>query len=441
VTNPATVNEPIRLFQQVPGRDTSKDRAAEFDVARFYYDERFRIAEDAGILNALIAATAAEYDLTPPQWAQWYSVALGFRPDLILELGRSKGNSTALFCQAAARLGRTRVVSVCNSRDWVEETLPRLKPLVPPSWFDPLDARQADILDTDYQAIVKDAARVLVLWDAHGFEIAEIVLGRILPAIADRPHLVLMHDISDNRYAHIDRSYQDQPLWKGSTWDKGTGLSPTRVNIGWMNSLQDQVVAIADFAARNDLEVGSADHEYAAFFEACPTYADEMRDLLGERFFSRAAHWAFMSLSGKEPPIYFPGVHRRFRHECGVRLRDIHPPRWFGRSTPLPRTLDTAPVKWEYSAVIGWRPLAEIPENVPRSLCVRLQVVGAPAGVGILSADRSVFVASQRIPPALGTQTVFLSIADPARSGPLVVHTWDVPERARVTVEHISVVW
>ena len=187
MTDPTTLSVPPRPFQNVPGRDTTKDRAAEFDIARFYYDQRFGVAEDTGMLNALIGATRAEYDLAPPQWAQWYSVALGFRPDLILELGRSKGNSTALFCQAANRLGRTRVVSVCNSKDWVEETLPRLKPVVAAGWFDPLDARMADILDTDYEEIVKGSARVLVLWDAHGFEIAEVVLGRILPLISDRP--------------------------------------------------------------------------------------------------------------------------------------------------------------------------------------------------------------------------------------------------------------
>jgi hypothetical protein len=280
-----------------------------------------------------------------------------------------------------------------------------------------------------------------VLWDAHGFEIAEIVLGRILPLISDRPHLVLMHDISDNRYAHVSRSYADQPIWKGSTWDNGTGRSPNRVNIGWMNSQQDQVVAIADFAARNDLDVGSGDHEYATFFDAHPAYADEMRGMLGDRFFSTTAHWAFVSLFGKEPPFCFPAVHRRFRHQCGVALHDIHPPRWFRRSTPLPRTIDTTPVKWEYAAVMGWRPRGEIPERAPQSLCVRLQVVGAPAGIGVLNADRSAFLESRRILPALGIQTVFLSLADPSSCGPLVVHSWDVPESARVVIEDISIVW
>jgi hypothetical protein len=441
MTNPVTMSRPIRPFQCVAGRDVAADRGADFEIARYYYDERFHVAEDAELLNALIAATKAEYDLAPRQWAQWYSVVLGFRPDLILELGRSKGNSTALFCQAANRLGRTRVVSVCHSKDWLEETLPRVKAFVPQGWLHPLDARMADILDTDYSAIVKDAARVLVLWDAHGFEIAEIVLGRILPLIRERPHLLLMHDISDNRYATIERSYGDQPIWKGSTWDNGTGPSPNRVNIGWMNSQQDQVIALADFAARNDIEIGSADHQYAQFFDTHLSRVDEMRRTIGDRFFSTKADWAFLSLYGRQPPFTFPGLQRRFSHQCGVALHDIHPRRWFGRSTPLPRTIVTTVVKWEYAAVIGWRPVDEIRRNVPRSLCVRIQVVGGPAGIGVLSADRSVFVESRRILPSLGVQTVFLSVADPANCGPLVVHTWDVPERARVVVEDISVVW
>ena len=133
-------------------------------------------------------------------------MALTFRPDLIVELGRAKGNSTALFCQAASRLGDTRVVSLCNSKDWIEESLPRIRAIVPPGWLDRLDARTADILDVDYEQLFAGRTRVMLLWDAHGFELAETVLGRILPLIADRPHLLLIHDISDNRYAEVSRS-------------------------------------------------------------------------------------------------------------------------------------------------------------------------------------------------------------------------------------------
>jgi hypothetical protein len=109
-----------------------------------------QIAEDAAFLKTLGAAINAEYDLTPAQWALWYAVALGFRPDLIVVLGRSKGNSTALFCQAAWRLGRMAVKSLCNSKDWTDESLPKITPLVPARWLDALDARVTDIRDVDY---------------------------------------------------------------------------------------------------------------------------------------------------------------------------------------------------------------------------------------------------------------------------------------------------
>ena len=105
--------------------------APQFDIAQYYYDARARIAEDAPALKTLIAAVQSEDNLASPQWAQWYSVVLGFKPDLIVELGRARGNSTVLFCHAASRLGATRVVSLCDSKDWVEETLPRLTAIVP----------------------------------------------------------------------------------------------------------------------------------------------------------------------------------------------------------------------------------------------------------------------------------------------------------------------
>jgi hypothetical protein len=436
------MRQPPPLFANVPGRNRARDCGPVLDVAAAYYEQRHAIAADRDRLRALIAATRAAHDLTSPQWAQWYSVALGFEPDLIVELGRSKGNSTALFCQAASRLRGTRVVSLCNSKDWEEESLPRVKAIVPAGWLDALDARTTDILDVDYAQLFAGSTRVLLLWDAHGFEIAETVLGRILPLIADRPHLVLMHDISDNRYTAVPRSYEGQPIWKGSTWDKGTGRSLARVNIGWMNSLQDQVIAVADFAARNDLDIGSADHEYTTYFGARPERAAEMAQLLGEEFFSLSAHYAFLSLTGRQPPFHYPAVQRRFRHRSDVVIRDVHPkPRWWQRAPPLPRTFLTKPVKWDYAGVMECLPRDAIPASASRSLRLRLQVTGAPAGVGLLNADRSAFAESERILPGIESKIVFLPAAATAAASQLVVHTWDVPDPARVLIEDIAFVW
>ena len=443
MTDPVGVRVPRqrRPFHQNGGPDRTKDRAPEFDIARYYYEQRRTIAQDAAFLQTLMTAIDAAYDLTPAQWSQWYSVALGFRPDLIVELGRSKGNSTAVFCQAASRLGGTRVVSLCHSTDWATDTLAKITPLVPPGWLAPLEARIADILDVDYPRLFEGATRVLLLWDAHGFEIAETVLGRILPALEHRSHLVLMHDISDNRYAAVPRSYQGEPIWKGSTWDTGTGRSKAHVNIGWMTALQDQVIAIADFAARNDIEIGSADHEYAQFFDVHEDAADQMRREVGE-LFSTSAHWAFLSLTGKQGPFHFPAVQRRFRHRADVDLRDIHPPPgWFDRPRPLPRRVDTSAVPWAYALVMSCRPRIDVPADSGAALRVRLRVDGGPAGVGLLNADRSTFVESRRILSASEAETVFLPWPAGGTAGPLVIHAWDRPEPARVVVEEVAVVW
>src|SRR5207245_8129591 len=139
-----------------------------FDIARFYYDQRFRIADDVPVLRQLIEAVNSTYDLAPPQWAQWYSVALGFAPDLIVELGRGHGNSTAVFTQAARRLGRTKVISLCRTRDWALTVAPRIARFVDGGWFGNLEARLIDILAADYEEILADHSRVLILWDAHG---------------------------------------------------------------------------------------------------------------------------------------------------------------------------------------------------------------------------------------------------------------------------------
>ncbi len=187
------------------------------------------------------------------------------------------------------------------------EPRPRLARVVPPEWFARVHALRGNILEIEYGELLAAAHRVLVLWDAHGFEIAEVVLGRILPQLVGKAHLVLMHDISDNRYAGVSRAYDGAPLWKGQGWQARSGEARSRVNIGWMNSAVDQVIAIADFCARNRIELGSADHAYHTFFGENPERAEEMQALLGDRFFSRLAHWAYLSLNERRGPFTFPG--------------------------------------------------------------------------------------------------------------------------------------
>ena len=419
-------------FGSTPGRDTSGDRPCPFDVAQYYYGQRHRIAADARELLGLRAAVDSTGDLAPAQWAQWYGVALGFAPDLIIELGRGHGNSTALFGQAAWRLGHTRVVSLCRTGEWTTVVTPRIARIVDASWFANIDARRTDILSADYAEIIGEHRRVMLLWDAHGFEIAELVLGEILPRLADRDHLLLMHDISDNRYGAAPRSYGGHPIWKGNKWQQ-SGDGASRVNIGWMNSVEDQVVALADFSARNDVEIGSADHEYAQLFAGNPSYEGEMRQRLGDELYSRIGNWAFLSLTGKAGPFHFPALSgwRAAANRCDIVTEDV--PR-------QPATITTGAVPWAYASTFAWRPSATPPPHVQAWIRCRLRVEGGPIGVSLLTADEGAFVQSQVVSPSDGAD-VMLAVPDLARRGRLVIHTWDTPVSARVRIDDLSLVW
>jgi len=423
----------LKPFSETPGRDTTNDQSG-FDIARCYYDQRSRIAEDADVLRRLMAAVDSPGELAPVQWAQWYAVVRGFAPSLILELGRGRGNSTALFAQAASRLGHTRIVSLCQNDAWAATVVPRIARIVDRRWFDRVDARLTDILTTDYGKIIAGHEPVLVLWDAHGLEIAEVVLGDILPRLLDRPHLVLIHDIIDNRYGGLSRSYDRLPLWKGLTWQKQARRWDSRVNIGWMNSIQDQVIALADFSARNDVAIGSADHEFHEFFSAHPAYADEMRQLLGDDVFSAPADWAFLSLTGKSGPFHFPAVtsRRAFAQRSDIVTDQL---------LRLPATIVTEPKPWMYASKLTWRPASTLPSDVQAFIRCRVQVEGGAIGVGLLSLDEKEFVETQVVSSAAEPVNVMLPVADLARRGPLVIYTWAAPESARVRIDDLSLVW
>jgi len=422
-----------RPFSCAPRRDATRDHTP-IDIAAYYYGQRAQVAEDAALLRQLIAAVDWTNDLAPSQWAQWYAVALGFEPDLILELGRGRGNSTALFTQAAARLGKTRVVSLCQSGDWASLVAPRLARVVRPEWFARVDARMADIISADYEAILEGSQRVLLLWDAHGFEIAEVVLGELLPRLAEREHLVLMHDISDNRYASISGSYNGRPLWKGSKWQLSTRSWDSRVNIGWMNSIQDQVIALADFSARNDLEIGSADHEFTTFLGANPERAAQMRQTIGDELFSIIGHWAFLSLMGREGPFHFPAVasRRPLVHRQDVIVED---------RLRMPAAFVTDAKAWSYAVAWSWRPAGDVPTDVQAYLRLRLTVEGGAIGVSLLTPDGKAFIEQKIVASSDAAAFVLLPVADIAERGRLVIHTWETPASARVRVDEVSLVW
>jgi hypothetical protein len=223
---------------------------------------------------------------------------------LILELGRGFGNSTCAFTEAANILGaatHTRVLSLCNSVEWDTTTVPALRSVVTDDWFAPLEAIRTDLLAFDYRQHLSGAKRVLLFWDAHGFEIAECVLGKILPLIADRQHLVFMHDLSDTRYCPQSLAkYGERGLWKGEN------AADSRVRIGIVDSAVAQAISIVDFAGRNAITLDSADHAFDLDLTRVPGRVEEMRQALGDELFSLQGHWFWFTMNERPGPYTFP---------------------------------------------------------------------------------------------------------------------------------------
>jgi hypothetical protein len=275
-----------------------------YTPARAYWRQRETLAASKKRILGLSKAVDQQTDLWPYQWAQLMATVLEFRPDVILELGRGRGNSTAAFTEAANLLKNeghtTKIVSLCFSEDWDEYTKPRVKKIVSQEWFEPLRPLLADILSFDYDSVFEGSKSCIVFWDAHGFDIAECVLGHILPKIAGKQHLVIMHDLSDTRYQSKEHGrYGEQGLWKGNNW------SGPRLRLGIVDSAVEQSIAILDFVSRNDIPFDSADHSFHEEIERNPERMSEMKKTLGD-LFNLQGHWFWFSLNAGKGPFTYP---------------------------------------------------------------------------------------------------------------------------------------
>jgi hypothetical protein len=241
-------------------------------------------------------------DLPFHEWGQLMACALEFVPDLILEVGRGYGNSTLAFSQAANLLGTTRcrVVSVCLT-PW-EEIRDAVAPATTQDWFAPLTIHRGDVREFDVESALLGARRVLVFWDAHGYDVAEWMLGRLMPILATRDHLVLMHDISDARY-EASSSYGDYGIWKGEEIWPGP-----IVRLGNVFATVQQAVAVVDFTSRNGITLHSVMHSLRTRFDGHADQQRQLRELLGDDFFSLRSGCAWYSLNEASGPYHFPSV-------------------------------------------------------------------------------------------------------------------------------------
>jgi len=290
--------------------------------AQALWKNRERIADWSKEIKAFSAAVNRPTDFPVYQWAQIAAFTLDFCPDVIVELGRGYGNSTSCFLQVANSLGgrsKCRVTSVGFGDDWSSLTVPRLRELVTEDWFLPGNIFQEDILNFDFATDLAAARRPLVFWDAHGFEVAECVLGKLLPLIAEKPHLVIVHDMNDGRYlvsesnvkyysAPTHKDYQANGVWKDENL---VGNTPGPfLWLGNLVSYFPEAISLLDFASRNNLPLYSADESLHTEIGLDLSKTHVLEEMLGKEMFSLNANWVWFTLNELEkPPIFPPYTH------------------------------------------------------------------------------------------------------------------------------------
>jgi len=266
------------------------------------WNQREKLALMRPKIEQLYAAVASPAELSLFQWAQLTAMVLEFQPDLILELGRAVGNSAACFLEAIHELGpgQCRLLSVCLDPTWRLHTAQHLKKIVSDDWFHPASVAEENILTFDFQSALAGSRKCLVFWDAHGFEVAECVLGGLLPLLLPREHLVLMHDLSDLRYSSPDPSYGTNRLWMG----KEEGESALWLD--WVFSRVPQSISVLDFTTRNKIPLHSADESLHREIASDQVKAAALQASLGSEMGSLQSHWFWFSLNEAEQNISFP---------------------------------------------------------------------------------------------------------------------------------------
>ncbi len=278
-------------------------------VSKSYWDYRLMLADVQEEVKRIREAVGYESHLHPCQYGQIISVVWSFRPDLILVVGEGAGHATCALTQAthSSTLATScKVVSVNPSMTWRDEVEPRLRSVMPESWFDPLDSYHDELSPAALESIVDKRQRVLLYWNDQSLNGQICLLGKVLPLVGDRTHLVIVHNIFDNRHVSGDSCAYSGDVW----WRAGT-ISQDTAHFGHYCGAASLMAPLVDFLSRNRVELFTSDHSLTEDFSR--DQIAEMSNLFGQdetSLFRTSGYWAYFSLNtaGSGPFIYpFPG--------------------------------------------------------------------------------------------------------------------------------------
>ena len=131
------------------------------------------------------------------------------------DLGTGRGNSAGVFSVVGEALGDRGHDLLIHTFDIHDRWNAEISPLLGSRIAKRVVAHVGDLTEFDFFPLIEPSGSVLVFWDAHGFNVADAVLTQIMPLLVERRHVVVCHDISDNRFHSERRSYGGLPFWRG----------------------------------------------------------------------------------------------------------------------------------------------------------------------------------------------------------------------------------
>ena len=299
------------------------------DLATALWNKRQAISRAKERLATLHRVVDSPDDLDLGTSIQLYAFCLEFAPDLIVELGRRYGNSTCVFTQAANELGNTKVLSIDYDPGWSNRTVSRLKKMVSPEWFDPLQVLKEDILKINFSEIFALGNHIFFYWDAHGADLAKYVLAEALPHLRHKRHIVVVHDITDSRFFNVDPSY---------VGDDGL----PRFWLANLVSPFEELIPVYDFLSRNRIPFATPLESLNQTLVHDREHCAELEKLWGNGFSGptplEAGHWIYFSLNNRdralERDIIFPQL--TVLKQGQEKLRSLRLKQAVKKATPAP---------------------------------------------------------------------------------------------------------
>lgn len=251
-----------------------------------------------------------QLDFSLAEYAQLFALTLEFQPTLIIELGRGWGNSTAVLTEAANKLPMVRkVISVCLSDNWQKSTVKKISPFVEKDWFAKLDMQKGNILESSFHKLIKPSDRVLLFWDAHGWDVAHFVLGDVFPRLSNNDNLVIIHDIKNLSYNQKIKNYSKYGIWKEYPGDNIHDYPYYIIN--GKASFFEELLVVNDFTERNDLTLRSVEEEINRKIYKQPYRQNEIRKLLGKDFSAHTSSLYWLTLPSNQKTWHFPPSHKQ----------------------------------------------------------------------------------------------------------------------------------